>query len=233
MDSLFCDYFRNDSGKVAADMEIIFGQYVEMKLFITLYQALYRNGSFGDLPVQPIWDNGRLSLFNSTQERKRNQVIFQHQHFVFFIYLVPGKPPENISVHATGTTSILMEWTTVPVKSEITLFRVFYVKTSKQNETIARTDVNVTKRSVKIEKLEKFVNYTVWIKSVSARGFGVSSIPIYVRTLEEGESCIFKSSYAHFLLGACFLIIVVTKISLSCRYKETFQVESIPYTECI
>lgn len=52
-------------------MEIIFGQYVEMKLFITLYQALYRNGSFSDLPVQPIWDNSKLSLFSSIQENKK------------------------------------------------------------------------------------------------------------------------------------------------------------------
>ena len=65
MGCLFYYYSRNNSGKVVADMEIIFGQHVEMKLFITLYQALYRNGSFGDLPVQPIWDNSKLSLFNS------------------------------------------------------------------------------------------------------------------------------------------------------------------------
>lgn len=71
MGSLFVDYSRNDSGKVVADMEIIFGQYVEMKLFITLYQALYRNGFFSDLPVQPIWDNSKLSLFSSIQENKK------------------------------------------------------------------------------------------------------------------------------------------------------------------
>ena len=71
----FVDYSRNDSGKVLADMEIIFGQYVEMRLFITLYQALYRNGSIGDLPVQPIWDNSKLSLFNFMQETTNNHDI--------------------------------------------------------------------------------------------------------------------------------------------------------------
>ena len=49
-------------------MEIIFGQYVEMELFITLYRALHMNGSFVDLPVQPIWDNSKLALYNSIQE---------------------------------------------------------------------------------------------------------------------------------------------------------------------
>lgn len=40
-------------------MEITFGQHVEMDLLVTLYQALYRNGSFGDLAVEPIWDNSK------------------------------------------------------------------------------------------------------------------------------------------------------------------------------
>lgn len=63
--SLFVYYSRNDDGKVVVDMEIIFGQYVEMELFITLYRALHMNGSFVDLPVQPIWDNSKLALYNS------------------------------------------------------------------------------------------------------------------------------------------------------------------------
>lgn len=108
--------------------------------------------------------------------------------FNFLKFLVPGKPPQNVSGHATGTTSIQMEWTTVPVESDVILLSVFHVKTGKPNETISRTDVNVTKRSIKITNLEKFVNYTVWVKSVSTRGPGISSIPIHVQTLEEGES---------------------------------------------
>lgn len=101
----------------------------------------------------------------------------------------------------------------MPVEADIILLRVFYVKTSKQNETILRTDVNVTRRSVEIENLGKFVNYTVWVKSVSTRGLGVSSIPIYVRTLEEGEPRVFKSSYVHFPLcsNTCFIITAVAK----------------------
>jgi len=75
----------------------------------------------------------------------------------------------------------------VPLESDVILLRVFYVITSKPNETISRNDINVTKRNVKIENLETFANYRVWVQSVSTRGLGVSSIPINVRTLEEGE----------------------------------------------
>lgn len=75
----------------------------------------------------------------------------------------------------------------MPLESDVILLRVFYVITSKPNETISRNDINVTKRNIKIENLEKFANYRVWVQSVSTRGLGVSSIPINVRTLEEGE----------------------------------------------
>ena len=231
MGCLFFNYSRNDSGKVVADMEIIFGQYVEMKLFINLYQALYRNGSFGDLPVQPIWDNSKLSLFNSEAIQERindDDIKFLNTDILFGLtFLVPGKPAQNISGQATGTTSILVEWTIVPVESDIILLSVFYVKTSKPYETISRTDVNMTKRRVKIKNLEKFVNYTVWIQSVSTRGLGISSIPIYVRTLEEGESSVFKVHTFIFFwvpLNICFIIIAVNKL-VSISYKETFQIE--------
>ncbi|XP_022784712.1 protein sidekick-1-like isoform X2 [Stylophora pistillata] len=147
--------FRNDSGKVIADMVIIFGQQVEMEQFITLYQALYRNGSLGDLTVHPTWDN------------------------------IPGKPPENISALASSTTSIRVNWNRVPSDSDIIQFKVYYVTADSQNETISMINVNATKDSVGIGNLEKFVNYTVWVRSVSRRGPGLSSLLIYVRTLEE------------------------------------------------
>ena len=51
---------RNYTGKVIADMKVIFGQQVEMKQFESLYQALYRNG-LGNLSVEAIWDNSKSS----------------------------------------------------------------------------------------------------------------------------------------------------------------------------
>ena len=123
----------------------------------------------------------------------------------------------------------------MPVESDIIMLSVFYVKTSKPNERISRTDVNVTKRSVAIKNLAKFVNYTVWVQSVSTRGLGISSIPIYVRTLEEGESRVFKVHTFIFFwvpLNIRFIIIAVNKY-LSISYIETFQIErysSVYYT---
>lgn len=80
-----------------------------------------------------------------------------------------------------------MKWNALPHNSDIILLKVYYVLTSQQNETILTTDVNVTESGVDIVNLGKFVNYTFWIRSVSRRGLGISTNPIYVRTLEEGE----------------------------------------------
>lgn len=60
------------------DIVITFGQQVEMEQFITLYQALYRNGSVGDLSVHPIWDNS-TSLYGSVS-------LFCFVFFSFFFY---------------------------------------------------------------------------------------------------------------------------------------------------
>ncbi|RMX41265.1 hypothetical protein pdam_00012375, partial [Pocillopora damicornis] len=135
--------FRNYSGEVVVDIVITFGQQVEMEQFITLYQALYRNGSVGDLSVHPIWDN------------------------------IPGKPPENVLALASSTKSIRVKWNRVPRDSDIIQFKVYYETANSQNETTSMINVNVTEDSVEIGRLKKFVNYTVWVRSVSRQGLVV------------------------------------------------------------
>lgn len=76
----------------------------------------------------------------------------------------------------------------MPHDWDVILLKVFYITTSQHNETILWTDVNLTESDVEIRNLAKFVNYTVWIRSVSRWGLGISSYQIYVRTLEEGEA---------------------------------------------
>lgn len=54
--------FRNESGKTAAEVEIIFGQHVHMSAFILLYKELYENGNLGNMTATPISDNSKLSV---------------------------------------------------------------------------------------------------------------------------------------------------------------------------
>lgn len=105
-------------------------------------------------------------------------------------FSVPGKPPENVLALASSTTSIRVKWNRVPRDSDIIQFKVYYETANSQNETTSMINVNVTEDSVEIGRLKKFVNYTVWMRSVSRQGLGVSSLPIYVRTLEEGMDCL-------------------------------------------
>lgn len=198
-------YFRNDSGKIVADMEIIFGQYTEMKLFITLYQALYRNGSLGAFPVQPIRDTSKQINLSFIRKNITSNFSSPTLGLLNFI-LVPGKPPQNISGDATSTTSIRVKWNALPHDSDIILLKIYYVLTSQQNETSLSTDVNVTESGVYIVNLGKFVNYTFWIRSVSRRGLGISSNPIYVTTLEEGDCEVYQFFFFLTFSGAFFLL---------------------------
>lgn len=52
---------RNESGKTAAEVEITFGQHVQMSAFILLYKELYENGTLGNMTVAPISDNSKYS----------------------------------------------------------------------------------------------------------------------------------------------------------------------------
>lgn len=105
-------------------------------------------------------------------------------------FSVPGKPPENVLALASSTTSIRVKWNRVPRDSDIIQFKVYYETANSQNETTSMINVNVTENSVEIRRLKNFVNYTVWVRSVSRQGLGVSSLPIYVRTLEDGKDCL-------------------------------------------
>ena len=53
---------RNESGKTAAEVEIIFGQHVQMTAFILLYKELYENRTLGNMTVTPISDNSKYSV---------------------------------------------------------------------------------------------------------------------------------------------------------------------------
>lgn len=53
---------RNESGKTAAEVEIIFGQHVQMTAFILLYKELYENRTLGNMTVTPVSDNSKYSV---------------------------------------------------------------------------------------------------------------------------------------------------------------------------
>ncbi|KAJ7375164.1 hypothetical protein OS493_001902 [Desmophyllum pertusum] len=153
-----CHTFINDSGKVAAEVEITFGQHVQVSAFILLYKELYENGTMGNMTVTPISDN------------------------------IPGKPPTNLSVEAISPTSVLIRWKFPSSSYEpiipTSALRIFY---ELQGDTTVKNikDTNATTGFVVLDKLEKFAWYTVWVKSVTSRGLGVESERFKIQTLEE------------------------------------------------
>ena len=55
--------FRNNSGKVTAEIEVSFGQHVDMSAFTLLYESLHRNGTLGNMVVFVVADNSESANF--------------------------------------------------------------------------------------------------------------------------------------------------------------------------
>ena len=55
--------FRNDSGNITVEIEITFGQDVSMSAFIRLHEAMYSNGTLGNITIYPISDNSKRLIW--------------------------------------------------------------------------------------------------------------------------------------------------------------------------
>lgn len=55
--------FRNNSGKVTAEIEVSFGQHVDLSAFTRLYESLHRNGTLGNMTVFVVADNSKSANF--------------------------------------------------------------------------------------------------------------------------------------------------------------------------
>lgn len=104
------------------------------------------------------------------------------------MFSVPGKPPTNVSVESTTSTAIQVTWLCADChQHNSTIGFLISYKLDSSNQTVA-TVVNRTARHFLISALKKFTNYTIHVSSVTARGIGVASKQVSVRTLEDGEN---------------------------------------------
>lgn len=53
--------------------------------------------------------------------------------------------------------------------------------------------VNLTSRHVILSELEKFTSYELLVSSVTIRGTGLASMPVYNKTFEDGKYRYFKN----------------------------------------
>lgn len=110
-----------------------------------------------------------------------------------YAFVVPGAPPQNVTGEAVGPTSIFLQWEPPPpnrTNGQITYYKVFKVEANRSDsEADVTTVTNGT--FIRLDELNRWTDYRLWVLAGTAVGDGPASQPITVRTHEDGtHSCI-------------------------------------------
>lgn len=100
---------------------------------------------------------------------------------------VPGAPPQNVTGEAVGPTSIFLQWEPPPpnrTNGQITYYKVFKVEANRSDsEADVTTVTNGT--FIRLDELNRWTDYRLWVLAGTAVGDGPASQPITVRTHED------------------------------------------------
>ena len=111
---------------------------------------------------------------------------------IFFYSPVPGSPPENVTVKANSSTTIVVMWGEVlPIDQNgvITMYEVMYTPLEDFGGAIETGLVNITYpySSVVLTDLEEYVFYNISVRAYTGVGPGNYSIRFAERTDEDGR----------------------------------------------
>ncbi|XP_019631428.1 PREDICTED: phosphatidylinositol phosphatase PTPRQ-like isoform X2 [Branchiostoma belcheri] len=113
---------------------------------------------------------------------------------------VPSSPPQNVTVQAETSTSLLVSWKPPPLQDRrgvITTYRVYYYVTPTiSGQQMATVEQNVTVRipddsqpvQFSLSELKPFTYYTVRLSAVTSQGEGDKTLPTGARTREAAPS---------------------------------------------
>ena len=105
-------------------------------------------------------------------------------HFV----VEPSAPPVNVQGHDISSTSIWVDWDTVPVADQNGIILSYTVTYTAFPGGIPRTAVvSAPTTHVTLRSLEEYTNYSILVFASTVRGDGNASDPIIVTTDEDSK----------------------------------------------
>lgn len=110
------------------------------------------------------------------------------------LIVVPSQPPVDLAAHNTSSTSLQVTWGEVPkgfVHGILQGYRVFYKRTSDENNSYVNSTTGPTERELHITGLEKFTAYSLKVLAFTRKGDGAFSVNISVLTDEDGNHSLF------------------------------------------
>ena len=107
---------------------------------------------------------------------------------IYFVLIEPNAPPVNVQGHNISSTSIWVDWDTVPVADQNGIILSYTVTYTALPGGIPRTAVVSAPIShVTLRGLEEHTNYSILVFASTVRGDGNASNPIIVTTDEDSK----------------------------------------------
>ena len=105
-----------------------------------------------------------------------------------FVLIEPNAPPANIQGHNTSSTSIWVDWETVPVAYQNGIILTYTVTYRALPAGILQTaKVRAPSTQVTLRGLKKYTNYSTFVFASTGKGDGNASDPITVTTDEDSK----------------------------------------------
>ena len=107
---------------------------------------------------------------------------------IYFVLVEPNAPPVNVQGHDISSTSIWVDWDTVPVADQNGIILSYTVTYTALPGGIPRTAVvSAPITHVTVRGLEKHTNYSILVFASTVKGDGNASDPIIVTTDEDSK----------------------------------------------
>ena len=105
-----------------------------------------------------------------------------------FVVIEPSAQPVNIQGHDISSTSIWVNWDTVPVADQNGIILSYTVTYTAFPGGIPRTAVvSAPTTHITLRSLEEYTNYSILVFASTVRGDGNASDPIIVTTDEDSK----------------------------------------------
>ena len=107
---------------------------------------------------------------------------------ITFFVIEPYAPPVNVQGHNKSSTSIWVDWDTVPEADQNGIILTYTVTYTALPGGIPRTAVvSAPITNVTLRGLEEYTNYSIFVFASTVKGDGNASDPIIVTTDEDSE----------------------------------------------
>ena len=112
---------------------------------------------------------------------------------IFFFYVAPVSPPQNVMISGMTATSVNLTWQELPVQDrngDIIRYEVYYIPLEDFGGAIgpAITNVSGSELSASLDGLEENVNYSISIRAYTSAGEGPASQEVYALTNEDSKT---------------------------------------------